>query len=129
VWLRARPELDRGLLQPSNQRASQPELVTVFPHSDRIVDLASVDFNRAADGASPSSPRSPDPWLPNEVNILESGTWRLEPFIVRGPAPEIAQPPPMPAPPASAATAGIETKSRSRSSWPRSGRISNGEWS
>ncbi len=64
-------ELDGRLLQPSNQLASQPDLVDVFPHSDRIVDVASVDFNRVSDGASPMFVEITHPWPPNEANVLE----------------------------------------------------------
>ena len=77
-WARSRPELDGRLLQPSNQLASQPDLVDVFPHSDRIVDLASVDFNRVSNGGSPIFVEISHPWPPNEANVLEPGTWRLE---------------------------------------------------
>jgi hypothetical protein len=52
-WIRSRPELDGRLLQPSNQLASEPDLVDVFPYSDRIVDLASVDHGRTSQGKSP----------------------------------------------------------------------------
>jgi hypothetical protein len=82
AWIRSRPELDGRLLQPSNQLASQPDLVDVFPHTDRIVDLASVDFERVADGASPIYVEISHPWPPNEANILEPATWRLELLIV-----------------------------------------------
>jgi len=77
-WLRSRPELDGRLLQPSNQLESEPDLVDVFPYSDRIVDLASVDHDRAAQGASPIFVEISRPWPPNEANVLEPGTWRLE---------------------------------------------------
>jgi hypothetical protein len=125
-WTRARPELDGRLLQPSNQLTTQPDLVDVFPHSDRIVDLASVDFDRAVNGARPMFVEISHPWPPNEANALEPATWRLEllvcrgqrqirtvvchplvrrdlapagdpaiweHFVVRGPSPEISQPP------------------------------------
>jgi hypothetical protein len=49
-WARSRPELDGRLLRPSNHLASEPDLVDVFPHSDRIVDLVSVDLARVSDG-------------------------------------------------------------------------------
>jgi hypothetical protein len=82
AWIRSRPELDGRLLQPPNQLASQPDLVDVFPHTDQIVDLASVDFERVADGASPICVEISHPWPPNEANILEPATWRLELLIV-----------------------------------------------
>jgi hypothetical protein len=66
-WLRSRPELDGRLLQPSNQLASEPDLVDVFPHSDRIVDLASVDLGRATNGANPMFVEISHPWPPNEA--------------------------------------------------------------
>src|SRR5262249_42933210 len=53
VWLRARPELDGRLLQPSNQLPSEPDLVDVFPSSDRIVDLVSVGDGPESNGARP----------------------------------------------------------------------------
>ena len=37
-WIRARPELDGRLLQPSNQLPDEPDTVDIFPSSDRIVD-------------------------------------------------------------------------------------------
>jgi hypothetical protein len=77
-WARSRPELDGRLLQPSNQLPSEPELVEVFPSSDRIVDLASVDLARAAKGANPIFVEISHPWPPNEANVLEPATWRLE---------------------------------------------------
>jgi hypothetical protein len=83
AWIRSRSELDGRLLQPSNQLAGQPDLVDVFPYSDRIVDLASVDYNRVADGASPIFIEITHPWPPNEANILEPATWRLE-LLVAG---------------------------------------------
>ena len=82
AWIRSRPELDGRLLQPSNQLASQANLVDVFPYSDRIVDLASVDFNRVSDGASPIFIEITHPWPPNEANVLEPATWRLELLVV-----------------------------------------------
>src|SRR5262249_44124583 len=78
AWLRSRPELDGRLLEPSNQLASEPDLVDVFPSSDRIVDLASVDFARVANGASPIFVEISHPWPPNEANVLDPATWRLE---------------------------------------------------
>ena len=82
AWIRSRPELDGRLLQPSNQLASEPGLVDVFPHSDRIVDLASVDYDRAANGKTPISVEIGHPWPPNEANILEPATWQLELLVV-----------------------------------------------
>jgi hypothetical protein len=81
-WIRARPELDGRFLQPSNQVAGQPDLLDVFPHSDRIVDLASVDFDRVTQGASPIFVEITHPWPPNEANVLEPGAWRLELLLV-----------------------------------------------
>jgi hypothetical protein len=81
-WIRSRPELDGRLLQPSNQLASQPELVDVFPHADRIVDLASVDHKRVSEGTSPIVVEISHPWPPNEANLLEPGIWRLELLVV-----------------------------------------------
>src|SRR5262249_6595714 len=81
-WIRARPELDGRLLQPSNQLASQPNLVDVFPHTDRIVDLASVDPSRASEGTSSIVVEISYPRPPNEANILEPGIWRLELLMV-----------------------------------------------
>lgn len=78
VWIRARPELDGRLLQPSNQLSMEPNLVDVFPHSDRIVDLASVDLDRATNAKAPLFIEISHPWPPNEANALEPGTWRLE---------------------------------------------------
>jgi hypothetical protein len=71
-------ELDGRLLQPSNHHASEPDLLDVFPYTDRIVDLASVDLARVSDGANPISIEISHPWPPNEANILEPATWRLE---------------------------------------------------
>ena len=81
-WLRSRPELDGRLLQPSNQLASEPDLVDVFPHSDRIIDLASVDYDRTSNGKSPISVEISHPWPPNEANILAPATWQLELLVV-----------------------------------------------
>ena len=78
TWIRSRPEVDGRLLQPSNQLTSQPAPVDVFPYSDRIVDLASVDWKRVSDGASPIFIEITHPWPPNEANVLEPATWRLE---------------------------------------------------
>jgi hypothetical protein len=83
TWVRARPELDGRLLQPSNQQAGDPGLVDVFPHSDRVVDLASVELARSSDAASPVFIEISHPWPPNQANALEPGTWRLE-LLVRG---------------------------------------------
>jgi hypothetical protein len=73
-WIRSRPELDGRLLQPSNRVATEPELLDVFPHSDRIVDLASVVSN----GTGSMFVEITRPWPPNEANVLEPGAWRLE---------------------------------------------------
>jgi hypothetical protein len=78
TWIRARPELDGRLLQPSNQLSTEPNLVDVFPHSDRVIDLASVDLARADDGKAPVFIEIGHPWPPNEANTLEPGIWRLE---------------------------------------------------
>lgn len=77
-WIRSRPELDGRLLQPSNHLDSEPDLVDVFPFTDRIVDLASVDLTRVSDGAHPIFVEISRPWPPNEANALEPATWRLE---------------------------------------------------
>lgn len=81
-WSRSRPELDGRLLQPSNQLANEPDLVDVFPRSDRIVDLASVDHVRASEGKSPIFVEISHPWPPNEANVLEPATWQLELMVV-----------------------------------------------
>jgi hypothetical protein len=82
AWVRSRPELDGRLLQPSNQLSSEPDLVDVFPYSDRIVDLASVDYGRVSEAKSPIFVEISHPWPPNEANILEPATWRLELLVV-----------------------------------------------
>jgi hypothetical protein len=81
-WVRSRPELDGRLLQPSNQLANEPYLVDVFPHSDRIVDLASIGYDRGPEGTSPIFVEISHPWPPNEANVLEPATWRLELLVV-----------------------------------------------
>ena len=43
----------------------------------------SVDFNRVSDGASPIFVEITHPWPPNEANVLEPATWRLE-LLVAG---------------------------------------------
>jgi hypothetical protein len=78
VWVRARPELDGRLLKPSNHLAAEPDLLDVFPFSDRILDLASVDLTRLRAGANPLVVEISRPWPPNEANMLEPATWRLE---------------------------------------------------
>jgi hypothetical protein len=78
-WTRLRPELDGRLLQPSNHLPSEPNLLDVFPYSDCIVDLASVEVARSADdGTRPIFIEISRPWPPNEANTLEPATWRLE---------------------------------------------------
>lgn len=77
-WIRARPELDGRLLQPSNQLASKPDTVDVFPNSDRIVDLACVGDGPEEDGPNPVFVEIGHPWPPNKANVLEPGTWKLE---------------------------------------------------
>jgi hypothetical protein len=77
-WVRLRPELDGRLLQPSNHLPSEPNLIDVFPYSDRIVDLASVDLARASDGADAMYVEISQPWPPNAANLLDSAIWRLE---------------------------------------------------
>jgi hypothetical protein len=77
-WIRSRPELDGRLLQPSNHLTSEPDLLDVFPRTDRVVDLASVDLTRVSDGANPMFVEISRPWPPNEANALEPATWRLE---------------------------------------------------
>ena len=81
TWIRARPELDGRLLQPSNQLATEPNLVDIFPNSDRLIDVASIDLARASDGKTPLFIEISHPWPPNEANALEPGTWRLELMI------------------------------------------------
>ena len=77
-WTRSRPELDGRLLQPSNHLAGDPDLVDVFPYSDRIVDLASVDLARVSGRPNPMFVEISHPRPPNEANALEPATWRLE---------------------------------------------------
>lgn len=77
-WIRSRPELDGRLLQPSNHLASEPDLLDVFPYTDRIVDLASIDLARVSDGVNPLCIEISHPWPPNEANFLEPAVWRLE---------------------------------------------------
>jgi hypothetical protein len=77
-WIRARPELDGRLLQPSNQVASEPDTVDVFPNSDRIVDIASVGSRPEDGGPNPLFIEIGHPWPPNRANVLEPGAWRLE---------------------------------------------------
>jgi hypothetical protein len=50
--------------------------------SHRSTSIASVDFERVADGARPIYAEISHPWPPNEANILEPATWRLELLIV-----------------------------------------------
>jgi hypothetical protein len=82
-WVRSRPELDGRLLQPSNHLAGEPDLVDVFPYSDRIVDLASVDLARACDGAKAMYVEISHPWPPNgrtssnrDLATRAPGLWR-----------------------------------------------------
>jgi hypothetical protein len=84
-WIRARPELDGRLLQPSNQLPSDRDLevVDVFPDSDRIMDLASVSYGLEPDGPRPVFVEIGRPWPPNKANILDPGTWKLD-LIVCG---------------------------------------------
>jgi hypothetical protein len=77
-WIRSRPELDGRAPQPSNQLEHQPDLVDVFPHTDRILDLASVDLTPSPDDAKPIFVEITQPWPPNEANVLDAATWRLE---------------------------------------------------
>ncbi len=77
-WIRSRPELDGRPLQPSNQLENQPDLVDVFPHTDRILDLASIDLAPSSNGADRIFIEISQPWPPNEANVLEPATWRLE---------------------------------------------------
>lgn len=72
-WTRTRPELDGRLLQPSNQLPSEPDTVDVFPYSDRIVDLASVGFERER----ALHVEIGHPWPPNAANVLAPGRWKL----------------------------------------------------
>jgi hypothetical protein len=77
AWIPSRPELDGRLLQPSDQLASQPDLVDVFPHTNRIVGLAWVDFERVADGASPIYVEISHPWPSNNQSFSLSSAMRL----------------------------------------------------
>jgi hypothetical protein len=77
-WMRARPEVDGRLLQPSNQLASEPDTVDVFPKSDRIIDLASVAYRPDEEGRNPVFIEISHPWPPNQANVLEAGIWRLQ---------------------------------------------------
>ena len=79
-WMRARPELDGRLLQPSNQLPSDRDLevVDVFPDSDRIVDLASVGYGSETDNRSPVFVEIGRPWPHNRANVLDTGAWRLD---------------------------------------------------
>jgi hypothetical protein len=56
--------------------------VDVFPYSDRIVDLASVDHDRASEGRRAIFVEISHPWPPNEANILEPATSQLELLVV-----------------------------------------------
>jgi len=78
AWIRTRPELDGRLLQPSNQLTSEPDLVDVFPYTDRIVDLASVELGEVRSDTRPIFVEISRPWPPDEANALEPATWRLE---------------------------------------------------
>jgi hypothetical protein len=75
-WIRARPELDGRLLQPSNHLAGEPDLLDVFPYSDRIVDLASVQVPDE-EGAGRIFVEISHP-SPNGANVLDPATWRVE---------------------------------------------------
>ena len=77
-WIRSRPELDGRLLQPSNHQMSEPDLIDVFPYTDRIVDLVSVQPGEAADDPHTLSIEISRPWPPNGANLLDPATWRLE---------------------------------------------------
>jgi hypothetical protein len=77
-WLGARPELDGRTLQPSNQLPDEPDTVDVFPKSDRIVDLASVNFGVDDGCPSPIFVEIGRPWPPRKANALGPGIWRLE---------------------------------------------------
>jgi hypothetical protein len=68
--VRSHPERGGRLLQPSNQLASQPVLLDVFPYSDRIVDLGAVDLARVSNRAAPLLVEISRPWPPNEANAL-----------------------------------------------------------
>ena len=78
TWIRARPELDGRLLQPSNHLPDEPDRLDVFPYSDRIVDLASLGPLPDADGSRPICLEISRPWPPSRANLLEPGRWRLE---------------------------------------------------
>jgi hypothetical protein len=48
----------------------------VFPYTDYIVDLASIELTPAHGNAT--HVEISRPWPPNQANALEPGTWRLE---------------------------------------------------
>jgi hypothetical protein len=76
--VRARPELDGRLLQPSNQLASEPDLADVFPKSDRIVDRFRRPRSRDRRRQTAVRRKSAVHGHPTGANALESETWRLE---------------------------------------------------
>jgi hypothetical protein len=61
-----------------NHQINEPDLVDVFPYTDRIVDLASVQPGDAADAPHSLYIEISHPWPPNEANLLDPATWRLE---------------------------------------------------
>lgn len=79
-WIRARPELEGRQLRPSNQLLDRhdADLLDVFPASDRIIALVSVDCDPESDGSSPILLEIGYPRPPNHAHALEPGTWKLE---------------------------------------------------
>lgn len=73
-WIRSRPELDGRLLQPSNHQINEPDLLDVFPYTDRIVDLASVQPGDGVDDPHSLCIEISRPWPPNEANLLDPAT-------------------------------------------------------
>ncbi|HET6614929.1 MAG TPA: hypothetical protein VFH62_03490 [Dehalococcoidia bacterium] len=85
AWIRTTPELDGRLLQPSNQLPDAQSLDTldVFPSSDGIVDLASVNCDAGSAGFGCISVEIGYPRPRNGANLLEPGTWQLD-LLVSG---------------------------------------------
>src|SRR6516165_7514967 len=71
-WIRARPELDASCSRRTNSRPS-PTWSTSSPHSDRLIDLASVDRARVADRQPALYIEIGHPWAPNEALGSASG--------------------------------------------------------
>jgi hypothetical protein len=85
AWIRTTPELDGRLLQPSNQlpHAQSLDTLDVFPSSDGIVDLASVNCDHDSEGFGRISVEIGYPRPRNEASLLEPGTWQLD-LLVSG---------------------------------------------